>query len=79
MYPSSSKCNVSECILQDLNNMLADAVTLDTLKDLGLNRKDIKTVQEIASGEIQQTVSLKGIAGKQDAKEAIEKTSGKEQ
>nr|MCX3324408.1 50S ribosomal protein L15 [Bacillus paranthracis] len=75
-FTSASKRHVAEIRLHELNNLVADEVTLDTLKDFGLIRKDIKTVKVIASGEIQKAVSLKGIACTKGAKEAIEKAGG---
>lgn len=76
-FTSAFKRYVAEIRLHELSNVVADEVTLDTLKDFGLIRKDIKTVKVIASGEIQKAVSLKGIACTKGAKEAIEKAGGK--
>ncbi|MFV9979675.1 MAG: 50S ribosomal protein L15 [Francisella endosymbiont of Hyalomma asiaticum] len=76
-FTSASKRYVIEIRLHELNNVVADEVTLDTLKDFGLIRKDIKTVKVIASGEIQKAFRLKDIACTKGAKEAIEKAGGK--
>lgn len=76
-FTSVSKRYVVEIRLHELNNVVADEVTLYTLKDFGLIRKDIKTVKVIASGEIQKAFRLKGIACTKGAKEAIEKAGGK--
>ncbi|MFV9972247.1 MAG: 50S ribosomal protein L15 [Francisella endosymbiont of Hyalomma asiaticum] len=76
-FTSASKRYVIEIRLHELNNVVADEVTLDTLKDFGLIRKYIKTVKVIASGEIQKAFRLKDIACTKGAKEAIEKAGGK--
>lgn len=76
-FTSPTKRFVSEIRLHELNHVSAEEVTMDVLKDLGLIRKDIKSVKVIASGEILKAVSLKGIACTKGAKEAIEKAGGK--
>lgn len=76
-FTSPTKRFAAEVRLHELNNVDADVVTIDVLKDLGLIRKDIKSVKVIASGEITKAVSLQGIACTKGAKEAIEKTGGK--
>ena len=76
-FTSASKRYVAEIRLHELNSLALEEVTVDTLKDSGLIRKDIKSVKIIASGEIQKAVSLKGIACTKGAKEAIEKAGGK--
>ncbi|AFJ42795.1 50S ribosomal protein L15 [Francisella orientalis] len=76
-FTSASKRFVAEIRLHELNNVALEEVTLDSLKDSTLIRKDIKSVKIIVSGEIQKAVSLKGIAFTKGAKEAIEKAGGK--
>ncbi|MCL4111782.1 UNVERIFIED_CONTAM: hypothetical protein GTU68_018038 [Idotea baltica] len=75
-FTSPTKRFAAEVRLHELNNVDADVVTIDVLKDLGLIRKDIKSVKVIASGEITKAVSLQGIACTKGAKEAIEKAGG---
>jgi len=76
-FTSPTKRFVAEIRLHELNHVEAEEVTIDVLKDLGLIRKDIKSVKVMASGEIQKAVSLKGVACTKGAKEAIEKAGGK--
>ena len=76
-FTSSTKRFVAEVRLHELNQVEAEVVTIDVLKDLGLVRKDIKSVKVMASGEITKAVSLQGIACTKGAKEAIEKAGGK--
>ena len=76
-FTSASKRFVAEVRLHELNLIPAEEVTLEVLKDLGIIRKDIKSVKVIASGTIEKAVSLKGISCTKGAKEAIEKAGGK--
>lgn len=76
-FTSSTKRFVAEVRLHELNQVDAEVITVDVLKDLGLVRKDIKSVKVMASGEITKAVSLQGIACTKGAKEAIEKAGGK--
>jgi large subunit ribosomal protein L15 len=76
-FTSPTKRFVAEIRLHELNHVSAEEVTIDVLKDLGLIRKDIKSVKVMASGEILKAISLKGIACTKGAKEAIEKAGGK--
>jgi len=76
-FTSPTKRFFAEIRLHELNHVSAEEVTIDVLKDLGLIRKDIKSVKVMASGEILKAVSLKGIACTKGAKEAIEKAGGK--
>ena len=76
-FTSASKRYVAEIRLDDINKIASDEITLDTLKDFGLIRKDIKVAKVIASGKIDKAVNIKGIACTKGAKEAIEKVGGK--
>lgn len=76
-FTSPTKRFVAKIRLHELNHVASEEVTIDVLKDLGLIRKDMKSVKVIASGEIQKAVSLKGIVCTKGAKEAIEKAGGK--
>ncbi len=63
--------------LSELNKITDETVTLQTLKDFGIIRKNMKRAKVFLSGEITAKLYLSGIAVTKGAKEAIEAAGGK--
>jgi large subunit ribosomal protein L15 len=66
-----------EIRLHELNNIDADVIDLQALKQANLVRKNIQRVKVMASGKLEKPVTLKGIRVTKGAREAIEAAGGK--
>lgn len=76
-FKSKQELFREEIYLSDLNNIDAEIINLDVLKDNGVIRSNTKTVKLIASGEIKKPVVLQGIPFTAGARKAIEKAKGR--
>ncbi len=76
-FTSKKSLYVTEIRLNELNNIEADVITLDTLKDQGLVRKDMLRARIIASGKVEKAVTINGLHCTKGAKAAIEEAGGK--
>lgn len=65
----------SEVRLSELNKVEGD-VNLETLKQAGVVRKNIKFAKVVLSGELSKKVNLQGIKATKGAREAIEAAGG---
>ncbi|WP_119343921.1 50S ribosomal protein L15 [Facilibium subflavum] len=68
---------VAEVRLHEINDIAAEAINLDVLKQAGIIRKDMLSARIIASGEITKAVTIDGIHCTKGAKAAIEAAGGK--
>ena len=66
-----------EIRLHELNNMDADVIDLEALKQANLVNKNIQRVKVMVSGKLEKAVTLKGIRVTKGAREAIEAAGGK--
>ena len=66
-----------EIRLHELNNIDADVIDLQALKQANLVNKSIQHVKVMASGKLEKAVTLKGIRVTKGAREAIEAAGGK--
>ena len=66
-----------EIRLHELNNIDADVIDLQALKQANLVNKNIQRVKVMASGKLEKAVTLKGIRVTKGAREAIEAAGGK--
>lgn len=66
-----------EIRLHELNNIDADVIDLEALKQANLVNKSIQRVKVMASGKLEKAVTLKGIRVTKGAREAIEAAGGK--
>ena len=67
----------AEIRLSELNNLDADVIDLNILKQAGLVNKNILRAKVMASGEITRAVNLQGIGVTKGARAAIEAAGGK--
>ena len=66
-----------EVRLGDLNKIDSDVIDLDTLKKSNLVSKGIKKAKIFLSGDIEKSVTVKGLGVTKGARAAIEKAGGK--
>ena len=66
-----------EIRLHELNNIDADVIDLEALKQANLVNKNIQRVKVMVSGKLEKAVTLKGIRVTKGAREAIEAAGGK--
>lgn len=66
-----------EIRLHELNNIDADVIDLEALKQANLVSKSIQRVKVMVSGKLEKAVTLKGIRVTKGAREAIEAAGGK--
>ena len=62
--------------LHELNNVTADVIDLDALKQADLIKDDVLRARVFLSGTIEKAVKVKGLAVTKGAREAIEKVGG---
>jgi len=67
---------IDEINLSELENLNADLIDLNTLKDAGLITKSIKEVKIILSGELTKAIKLKGLRLTKGARKVIEDLGG---
>lgn len=63
--------------LGEIAKVEGDTVSLETLKAVGLVKKDMQFVKVIKSGEVTRAVTVKGLKVSKGALEAIEAAGGK--
>ena len=61
----------------ELNNIAADVIDLDALKQADIVGTNIERAKVFLSGDVTKAVTVKGLAVTKGAKEAIEKAGGK--
>ena len=76
-FTSRKSLTTAEVNLAEIAKVAGDTVTLASLKEAGLIRKDVLTVKVIKSGEINRKVTVQGIKVTKGAREAIEAAGGK--
>lgn len=76
-FTSRKASTVDEIRLNELTLVDGDTVDMPALRAAGLIGKTIERVKVIASGEITQAVTIKGIAVTPGARKAIEAAGGK--
>ena len=67
----------AEVRLSELNKVEGDVVNLDSLRAAGLINANIKRAKIFLSGELNKSVTVKGLAVSKGAKAAIEAAGGK--
>lgn len=67
----------AEVRLHELGKVKGDVVTVEALKDSNIIPRNIQRVKVIASGEINASVTLQGVAATKGARAAIEAAGGK--
>lgn len=75
-FTSRKAFTAAEVNLAEIAKVAGDTVTLASLKEAGLIRKDVLTVKVIKSGEINRKVTVQGIKVTKGAREAIEAAGG---
>lgn len=75
-FSSRSKSLSDEVRLNELNNINADVIDLDVLKEAGIISSSAKKAKLILSGEVKKAVKLSGIAVTAGARKAIEAAGG---
>ncbi|WP_343128529.1 50S ribosomal protein L15 [Buchnera aphidicola (Kurisakia onigurumii)] len=76
-FNSSNKRKTSEVRLSDLNSIPNGIVNLDTLKMIGVIKKNISFVRIILCGKIKIPVIVQGLQVTKGARIAIKKSGGK--
>jgi len=67
----------AEVRLHELENIEADSIDLETLKQANIVAKNIRHAKIILSGEIKKAVTVKGLRTTKGARAAIEAAGGK--
>lgn len=67
----------AEVRLSEIASVDGDEVTLDTLKDANIVRKDMTRARIILSGEVNRALIIKGVKVTKGARAAIEAAGGK--
>ncbi len=75
-FRSAVNRHTAEVRLHELKKIDAEVIDLDALKKAGVITKGTEKAKVILSGEIDQAVTLKGLAVTKGAKAAIEKAGG---
>lgn len=76
-FTSRKALESAQVRLSELNAIEGDVVSLDTLKEAGLVRKDKRFVRIMVSGTVSRAFTVKGVALTAGAKAAIEAAGGK--
>lgn len=76
-FTSRKALESAQVRLSELNAIEGDVVSLDTLKEAGLVRKDKRFVRIMVSGIVSRAFTVKGVALTAGAKAAIEAAGGK--
>lgn len=66
-----------EVYLSDLNGIEASTIDMTVLKESGILRANTKFVKVIASGEINRSITIRGVLVSAGARKAIEAAKGK--
>lgn len=67
----------AEVRLSELNGLKENLVTLDSLKQAGIIRKNMKRAKIFLSGKLEKAVTVSGVKVTKGAKNAIEAAGGK--
>lgn len=76
-FTSRKALESAEVRLSELNALESDVVSLDSLKQCGLVRKDKRFVRVVLSGTVTRAFVVKGVTLTAGAKAAIEAAGGK--
>lgn len=76
-FTSQLALKTAEVRLSELNKVEGDVVSLDTLKDANIVRRDKLRARIVLSGEVTRAFTVKGVALTKGAKAAIEAAGGK--
>jgi large subunit ribosomal protein L15 len=78
-YGFSSRISAitAEVRTSELNKILGDTVSLESLRKAGVITTSIKKVKVMLSGEVTRKLTTKGIGVSKGARDAIEKSGGK--
>lgn len=67
---------IDEVMLSELNQVTAELIDLNALKDAGIIKKSIKEVKLVLSGELSKAIHVKGLRLTSGARKAIEAIGG---
>ncbi len=76
-FSSRVSTTAAKVRLCDLAQVTAEVVDLESLKAVGVVKKNVKTVKIYLSGTVASAITVKGLAVSKGAKEAIEAAGGK--
>ena len=76
-FTSLNKKETSELILDQLENVKADIIDLDALKNENLVPRYIQKIKVIATGELNKAVTIQGLSLSEYAKKAVIDSGGK--
>jgi len=76
-FTSRKSLDFAEVRLSELNNIKADVIDLKVLKEHGVINKNIRHAKVFFAGEINHSVTLKGLRVSKGAREAIQSKGGK--
>ena len=75
-FTSQMALTTAEVRLSELNKIDGDVVSIETLKEANIIRRDMKRARIILSGEITKAYTFKGVKVTKGAKAAIEAAGG---
>ena len=75
-FRSQSNADLVELRLYQLNVLKGDVIDLDSLKQAGLIKKDVKRVKIINTGNVERAFTVRGLALSKGASDAITKAGG---
>lgn len=76
-FTSQIALKTAEVRLSELNKVESDIISLETLKEANIVRKDMLRARIILSGEISRAFTVQGVALTKGAQAAIEAAGGK--
>lgn len=75
-FTSKKAMTTAEVRLSELNKIEGDVVSIDTLKQANIIRRDMQRARIILSGEVNKAYTFKGVKVTKGAKQAIEAAGG---
>ena len=75
-FTSKMAMTTAEERLSELNKIEGDVVSIDTLKQANIIRRDMQRARIILSGEVNKAYTFKGVKVTKGAKQAIEAAGG---
>lgn len=75
-FTSKMAMTTAEVRLSELNKIESDVVSIDTLKQANIIRRDMQRARIILSGEVNKAYTFKGVKVTKGAKQAIEAAGG---
>ena len=75
-FTSKMAMTTAEVRLSELNKIEGDVVSIDTLKQANIIRRDMQRARIILSGEVNKAYTFKGVKVTKGAKQAIEAAGG---